>query len=59
VLINNWGCDIRGLSYKDVDNEIVLEYEVPDDGEGRIKNVYSLWIFASDNMIDDSNYIYL
>lgn len=39
MLMNYWGSDVRALCHKDrADEGEIQEDEVPDDGEGRIKN---------------------
>jgi hypothetical protein len=39
ILMNYWSADIRALCTKDIDSESDrFEDEVPDDGEGKIKN---------------------
>ncbi len=40
ALMNYWQCDIRGLGNRDsyAENNSNLDEEVPDDGEGRVKN---------------------
>lgn len=40
-LVNTWNCDIRALNCRDQDSSNDYAYiddEVPDDGEGKIKN---------------------